>query len=128
MELNIKTSKREEIIDITSQVKEAIQQAGDSKACLIYTPHATAAIIVNENYDKAVCDDILNFLKKHIPQGKWKHDKIDGNADAHIKSSIIGPSQIIPINNGRLQLGTWQGIALAEFDGPRSRRIIIQLL
>lgn len=131
MEIKIQTKQREEIIDITDKVKEIVNENADeeSKACLVYVPHATCGIIVNENYDQAVCEDILTYLKNQIPQGKWEHDKIDNNADAHIKSSIIGPGQIIPIDeNKELQLGTWQGIALAEFDGPRSRKIITKML
>lgn len=130
MQFTIKTQKREEIIDITEKVRELVDKASDedSKACLIYVPHATCAIIINENCDKNVCEDILDYLKKAIPQGKWKHDKLDGNADSHIKASIIGPSQLVPIKNGFLQLGKWQGIALAEFDGPREREVIVQVI
>ncbi len=130
MEFTIKSSKREEIIDITQQVKDIVFKVSDedSKVCLVYVPHATCAIIVNENYDKAVCEDILNYLKKQIPEGQWEHDKIDNNADSHIKSSIIGPSQVIPIKDGKLMLGRWQGIALSEFDGPRDRRVIVNII
>jgi secondary thiamine-phosphate synthase enzyme len=130
MILKIKTSAREEILDITEKVKEAVDKESDSesKACLIYVPHATCAIIINENYDKFVCEDILDFLHKEIPAGKWKHDKIDNNADAHIKASIIGPSQIALIENKKLKLGRWQGIGLAEFDGPRERTVIIKII
>lgn len=131
MQIKIKTNKREEIIDITKQVREIVEKQANknSKACLIYVPHASCAVIVNENYDKAVCNDILTFLKNQIPAGIWEHDKIDNNADAHIKSSIIGPSQLIPINSeNKLQLGTWQDIALAEFDGPRERTVIVKIL
>lgn len=130
MEFTVKTNKREEIIDITKEVEKIVDRASDedSKACLVYVSHATCAVIVNENYDENVCEDILDFLRKLIPQGKWKHDNIDNNADAHIKASIIGPSQIIPVENGKLQLGKWQGIALAEFDGPRERKIIVKIL
>lgn len=130
MEFTVKSSKREEIIDITNQIQEIVFKASDedSKACLVYVPHATCAMIVNENYDKAVCEDILDFLRKQIPVGKWKHDKADSNADAHIKAAIIGPSQIIPIENGKLMLGRWQNIGLAEFDGPKERKIIVKIL
>jgi len=130
MEINIETTKREDIIDITNQVEKIINENANenSKACLVYASHATCAIIVNENYDKAVCKDILSFLKKQIPQGIWEHDAIDNNADSHIKASIIGPGQFIPIKDGELQLGRWQGIALAEFDGPRERSIIITII
>lgn len=130
MKINIKTTKREDIIDITNQVEKIINENANenSKACLVYVPHATCAIIINENYDKAVCRDILSFLKKQIPSGIWEHNCIDNNADAHIKSSIIGPGQFIPIENKKLQLGRWQGIALAEFDGPKNRTISITII
>ncbi len=130
MKISIKTEKEEEIIDITNQVKKITDENANenSKACLVYVPHATCSIIINENYDKAVCRDILSFLKKQIPSGIWEHNCIDNNADAHIKSSIIGPSQLIPIENKKLRLGRWQGIALAEFDGPRERSIIISII
>jgi len=129
MEFTLKTNKREEIVDITKQIEKIVSQADkNTKACLIYTPHATCAIIINENYDPNVCEDVLQLLRQQIPAGKWKHDCIDNNADSHIKASIIGPSQIIPIENGKLQLGTWQNICLAEFDGPKERKIIVKIL
>lgn len=129
MEFQIKTSKREEIVDITQEVKERVEKGADesSKACLIYVPHATCGIIVNENYDEKVCRDILSFLRNKIPQGEWEHDKIDNNADSHIKSSIIGPQQVIPIEKSKVKLGRWQGIGLTEFDGPRNRTVIIRI-
>ena len=127
MEFSVQTSKREEIVDITEQVKKLVAGKKGS-ACLVFVPHATASIIINENYDPLVCEDILNFLRKEIPQGIWKHDKIDGNADSHLKSMLLGAGKIIPMENGELQLGTWQGIALAEFDGPKMRKIIIKVL
>jgi len=129
MEFTIKTSKREEIVDITKQVEEIVDKLSDedSKACLVYALHSTCSVIVEENYDPTVCNDLLRWLKEKIPSGTWEHDKTDGNADAHIKSSILGPSQILPVENGKLQLGKWQGIALAEFDGPRERKIIIKI-
>jgi len=137
MEFTISTSKREELVDITGEVKKAVKELcekdkeksrKDTGACLVYVPHATCGIIVNENYDEKVCEDIIDYLKKQIPAGVWKHDAIDNNADSHIKASIIGPGQVIPIEGGKLQLGTWQGVALAEFDGPRQRKIIVKIL
>jgi len=131
MEIKIKTRKREEIVDITEQVKKLVEESEEGKkgkAVLVYTPHATCSIIINENYDEAVCEDILDYLRSSIPRGKWEHDKIDNNADSHIKASLLGPSQIIPIKNGELALGTWQGIGLAEFDGPRERKVIVEVL
>jgi len=130
MEFTIKSTKREEIVDITHEIEKIVDKETNekSKACLVYVPHASCAVLVNENYDKAVCEDILAFLKKQIPSGIWKHDAVDNNADAHIKASIIGPSQMIPIEQGKLQLGKWQNIALAEFDGPRERKVIVKIL
>src|SRR4030042_2882693 len=105
-EFSVKTKKRQEMIDVTSKVREII---GKSKLkeglAVVYTPHATAAIMINENYDPNVCDDVLDALNKIAPEGVWRHDQVDGNADAHIKSSIIGPSQAIPFKDGKLMLG-----------------------
>jgi secondary thiamine-phosphate synthase enzyme len=128
-EFRIKTGKKQEIVDITNYVKEIVRKSKvEEGLCVVYVPHATAAVIINENYDPSICDDILNALEKLIPKDAgYKHDRIDDNAHAHIKSGILGPSQSIPIKNGELQLGTWQGIALADFDGPRERRVIVQI-
>lgn len=122
--MNIQTSKHEEIIDITDRVQQEIPK-DFSGVCTVFIYHSTAAIIINENWDKHLPSDILACLDKLIPQGKWKHDQIDNNGAAHIKAAIIGPSISIPVKNGTLQLGQWQGIGLAEFDGPRKRHISI---
>jgi len=127
MEFTISTNKQEELIDITNQVEKLVEDK-EGNAVLVYVVHATAGIIVNENYDEAVCDDIIDYLKKSIPAGVWKHGAIDNNADSHIKASIIGPGQVIPLENGKLMLGRWQGIALAEFDGPKQRKIIVKII
>jgi secondary thiamine-phosphate synthase enzyme len=129
-EIIISSSKREELIDITSQVEEIVKESKIKEGiCVIYTPHATGAIIINENADPNICDDVLEALSKLIPAGRWRHDRIDNNADAHIKSSIIGPHATIPIKNGSLQLGTWQDCFFAELDGPRSgRKIVISII
>ena len=128
MEFTIKSSRREEILDITKEVEKIVERSENAKMCLVYVPHATCSIIVNENYDEAVCRDIIKWLKKQIPAGVWEHDKIDNNADAHIKASIVGPGQVIPVESGKLQLGRWQNIALAEFDGPRERKIMVKVM
>ncbi|UCD21034.1 MAG: YjbQ family protein [archaeon] len=122
----VKTSKREEVLDITSQVEKIVSKTKQG-ICLVYIPHATAALTINENYDQKVCDDLLDYLRKQIPKGKWKHDIHDGNGDSHIKAGIIGPSVTIPIEKGKLALGTYQGIMLCEFDGPRIRKIYVQI-
>lgn len=125
-EITVSSSKREELIDITPQIKDIVNESKVKQGiCVLYTPHATGAIIINENADPNICDDILEALSKLIPAGRWRHDRIDNNADAHIKSSIIGSSAAIPIKDGSLQLGTWQDCFFAELDGPRSRRKII---
>jgi secondary thiamine-phosphate synthase enzyme len=127
-EFRIKTSRKNQIVDITAQVSEIIQQSAvRAGICCIYTPHTTAAITVNENADPNVCEDILEALAKLIPEGSWRHDRIDNNAAAHIKASIIGPSEAIPVQDGRLLLGTWQAVMLVELDGPRERRVVVEM-
>ena len=129
-EFSVKTSKQQEITDLTKEVRDIVKKSKVKEGlCMVYVPHATCAIIVNENYDPSVCDDILLALDKAIPMhAGYKHDRVDNNAAAHIKSAIIGPSETISIKNGNLQLGTWQGIALTEFDGPRERKVIVKIL
>jgi secondary thiamine-phosphate synthase enzyme len=125
-EFMIRTHRKTELVDITARVQEAVQGSGRRDAlCCVYTPHATAGVIINENDDPQVCDDLLDALAKLFPDGVWRHDRIDGNAAAHLKSAITGPGQVIPVADGRLALGRWQAILLAEFDGPRERRVIV---
>lgn len=124
-EIKIKSSKREEIIDITKRVEEEARGIKEGLA-VVYLPHASAGLMINENNDPNINEDILEFLKKLVPKDKWKHDKLDGNADAHIKSSIMGVSKTVPVKDGKLMLGRWQSISLCEFDGPRERTIIIK--
>lgn len=127
-EFSVKTSKRQEIVDITDKVNEIIKNSKVKQGlAVVYTPHATAAITINENYDPNVCVDILDALRKLVPAGVWKHDRVDSNADAHIKSAMIGPSEAIPIKDGKLTLGTWQALMLADFDGPRNRKVIVSI-
>jgi len=128
-EFKIKTTKREEIVDITQEVRDIIKENKIKEGlCLVYVPHATAALTINENADPSVCLDFLGALARLVPQGKWQHDKIDNNGAAHIKAALIGPSLTIPIKDFSLALGTWQGIMLCEFDGPRERKIIVQII
>ncbi len=127
-EFVLKTTKKYELVDITEKVSSLIDKVGDGM-CIVYTPHATAGIIINENWDESVQKDFINLLNKLIPEGKWEHDRIDNNGAAHLKSAIIGPSKTIPIKNGKLQLGKWQSIMFCEFDGPRSeRKVIVQVI
>ncbi len=128
-EIELRTTAREEIVDITNRIEEIVKKSGVRDGlCCIFVPHATAALIINENWDENVSKDILTYLKKQIPKGIWLHDRVDGNADSHIKSALLGVSQTIPIRNSRLALGKWQGIALVELDGPKQRRVLIDII
>ena len=129
-EVYISTKKKQELIDITGKVNSIIKTSKiKNGVCNIFTSHATAAIIINENYDPNICTDLLNALDKLVPSGVWLHDRIDGNADAHIKSAILGPQETIPIKNNKLDLGRWQSCMLVELDGPRTdRKIVVTIL
>jgi len=128
--ISIQTTKKQEIIDITDKIKKIIGTLKiDHGICLIYCPHSTAGIFVNENYDPGVCRDILNKLEELIPSnGKYEHNCIDNNAHAHLKASLIGSSENFIINNKEICLGKWQNISLAEFDGPRNRQIFLKII
>ncbi len=124
----VSTSKKLQIVTVTDKVKSIVKESGvDEGICLVYVPHATAAVTINENHDPNLLDDILDSLQENIPSGKWRHDRIDGNGAAHIKAAIIGPSETIPIHDGKLMLGTWQGIMVCDFDGPRQRTVYVQV-
>lgn len=124
--LSIKTSRRVEIIDITGLVERSLEK--DSDLAVIYSPHTTTAIVINEA-ESGLLEDILDFMERLIPYGKgYRHDRIDSNADAHLKASILGNSVVVPVENGKLMLGTWQRILFIEFDGPRSRRVIVKVV
>ncbi len=126
MEFRIRTDQKYQVIDVTSQVAEVVRKADVAEGiCCVYTPHATAAVVVNENDDPQVGEDLLDALGRLIPEGIWRHDRVDGNAAAHIKASILGPSETIPVRAGRLLLGTWQAVMLVELDGPRERRLVV---
>ena len=124
--INIQSTKREELVDISSQVKELIRDnQWQNGLLLIYCTHTTAGVTINESADPSVARDILAFLGRAVPQnGDYKH--MEGNSDAHIKSSLIGCSQQLIVNDGKPVLGTWQGIFFAEFDGPRKRRVLVK--
>jgi len=126
MELKVRTSRKYEVVDLTQQIAEAVRVAHlDEGLCNVYVPHATAAIIINENDDQQIGLDLLDALDKLIPEGIWRHDQIDSNGAAHLKAAIMGPSETIPVQNGRLALGTWQAVMLVELDGPRDRKVIV---
>jgi secondary thiamine-phosphate synthase enzyme len=128
--IRINTNKKQEIIDITEIVRKIVRDSEIQEGiCIIYIPHSTAGIIINESNDKEVCYDILNKLEEIIPQiANYKHNCINKNAHAHIKASIISQSEIVIIKNSGLLLGTWQKIGFAEFDGPRERTIIVKII
>jgi len=138
MDFFVKTTKREEIVDITEEVEKAVNALLEKekkivcnkkpRIAMVYCLHTTSAIIINEVSDKDICEDLLAYLKKEIPQGKWKHDCEEGNADSHIKACLLGNSQLIPLENGKLKLGKWQRIGLVELDGPRERKIIVEII
>lgn len=126
-ELRVSTSSHTELVDITSAVQRAVSESGvQDGVCHIYVPHTTAGVTINENADPSVREDILMELNKIIPlQDNYKH--LEGNAAAHIKASVVGSSETILVEGGRLVLGTWQGIFFCEFDGPRSRRVLTKV-
>lgn len=126
--LEIRTTSRSEIIDITDKIQKIISDSKiKSGICVIYVPHTTAGIIVNENYDPSVRIDILESLEKIAPVlARYKHT--EGNADSHIKTSLAGSTATLLIEDGKILLGSWQGIMFCEFDGPRTRKLVIKIL
>ena len=127
--INITTTNREGLYDITPQVAECVKESGIKSGFVnVYAQGATAAIMIQENWDDSVQQDVIDLLRKLIPKGIWKHDIQDGNADSHLKAGIVGPSETIPIVNGKMGLSTWQNIFFCEFDGPRSNRNIMVTL
>lgn len=124
--ITVATRQRETLVDITEQVREVVRASGVSDGLVsVYVQGATAAMMIQENWDESVQTDVVNFLRQIIPQGVWLHDAQDGNGDAHLKAGLVGPSEAIPIIDGELGLSTWQNIFLCEFDGPRTERRIV---
>ncbi|MBW2673529.1 MAG: YjbQ family protein [Deltaproteobacteria bacterium] len=127
--ITFSTTSREEIVDITQKVREVVSAHGrDHELCSLYALGATAAIMIQENWDPNIQIDVLRCLRTIIPRGQWLHDRVDGNGDAHIKAGIIGPSEVVPIEKGQILLSTWQNIFFCEFDGPRTKRTVIVTL
>lgn len=124
------TDQRETLVDITEQVRACVRDSGIRTGLVsVYVQGATAAIMIQENWDDSVQTDVVNFLRKLIPQGVWLHDRQDGNGDAHLKAGLIGPSETIPISDNEPGLSTWQNIFVCEFDGPRrERRVVCTLI
>ncbi|RLG89027.1 MAG: YjbQ family protein [Thermoprotei archaeon] len=128
-EFYVSTKNRFEVVNISSKVEEVVRKSGISNGiALVFLPHATAALIANE-YEPRIVSDYIEWVKKNIPpDAPWRHNEIDNNAHAHIASAIIESSRIFPVINGRLVRGTWQEIMLLELDGPRNRRVVVQVL
>ncbi len=126
--ISVNTNNRTEMLDITTEIQRVVQESNKKEGlCIIFIPHTTAAITINENADPDVLRDILQELEKVIPfDDNYRH--LEGNSAAHIKSSLIGSSISVIIENGQLKLGTWQGIVFCEFDGPRTRKVWIKII
>jgi len=126
-ELNVKTPKREILLNITGKINEIVRESTVKEGvCRLFVPHTTAGLTINENADPAVIKDVIMYLNKLIPQNSgFSH--MEGNSDAHIKTTLTGSNLEVIIHNGMLALGTWQGIMFAEYDGPRHRKVYVQL-
>jgi secondary thiamine-phosphate synthase enzyme len=124
--LQLQTDKRETLVDISAQVEGVIARSGLKQGLVnVYAQGATAAIMIQENWDQSVQTDVVNLLRKMIPQGVWLHDVQDGNGDSHLKAGLVGPSETVPIIDGKLGLSRWQHIFFCEFDGPRNDRRVV---
>ena len=128
MILSVKTSTRTELIDITSRIAEQVNKSGiRAGLCMLYVPHTTGAVTINESADPSVRSDILMVLNQIVPwEANYQH--LEGNSPAHVKATLVGASELLAIENGALVLGTWQGIFFCEFDGPRTRKIHVRIL
>nr|HID58215.1 YjbQ family protein [Desulfobacterales bacterium] len=126
--VTVKTASKTELIDITQEVRKAVRSLNITDGiCMLYVPHTTAAITINESADPSVKFDILMVLNQVVPwDANYRH--LEGNSPAHVKATLIGPSELIPVEGGELRLGTWQGIFFCEFDGPRTRKVYIRSL
>lgn len=126
--LEVKSRTRTEFLDITAEVQEIIRSSGiKDGVCTLFVQHTTAGITVNEGADPAVQRDMITFLNQRVP-ADYYYSHAEGNSDAHIKTSLVGSSLSIPVDGGKLLLGTWQAVYLCEFDGPRPRKIVVKLL
>jgi secondary thiamine-phosphate synthase enzyme len=132
MYIAIKTGQKTELIDITSKVQETVlsmckEKEIENGLCMIYVPHTTAAVTINESADPSVKTDIVMILNKIVPwEAEYRH--MEGNSPAHVKSVLVGASELVAVKNKKLELGTWQGIIFCEFDGPRTRKVNIRLV
>ena len=124
------TSRREQRVDITESVREVVARTGVREGLVaLYAQGATGALMIQENWDESVARDVVTLLAGLVPRGVWEHDRQDGNGDAHLKAGLVGPSETIPLIEGRLGLSQWQNIFFCEFDGPRDeRKVVVSVL
>jgi secondary thiamine-phosphate synthase enzyme len=124
--ITIRTDRKSSLYDITDEVINAVRESGISNGLVsVYARGSTAAIMIQENWDQSVQNDVVNLLNKMIPSGIWEHDRQDNNGDSHLKAGLVGPSETIPVINGKPGLSAWQNVFFCEFDGPREKREIV---
>jgi secondary thiamine-phosphate synthase enzyme len=129
-EIRLTTDRKTQLVDITEQVRESLGEAAGRTAALVYVPHTTAAVTINEHLDPALLEDVEEAIARIVDDGwNWRHDDVDGpNAPSHMRASLLGPQVLVPLDGGRLALGTYQGIFFCEFDGPRERKVYVATL
>ena len=129
-EISLRTERRTQLLDITPQVEEALNAANGAAAALVYVPHTTAGVTINEDIDPKLADDLEQAMEKIVEDGwSWRHDDADGpNAPSHVRASLMSPEVLVPLREGRLALGRYQGIFFCEFDGPRERKVYVTAL
>ena len=124
--IRFSTHRSQELVDITEPVQAVVERSGITEGLVhVYAQGATAAVMIQENWDESVQEDVIDFLSKQIPKGVWKHDAQDGNGDAHLKAGLVGPSETVPLIAGKLGLSRWQNLFFCEFDGPRHDRTVV---
>ncbi len=127
--IRVKTTKHTSVVNITPQVKDIVSRSGVKDGlCIVYVPHTTACVFINEGADPDVVKDIIYMLEKLVPWNDPRYEHGEGNSAAHIRSAVIGNSRVIPVVDGKLALGTWESVFLAEFDGPRERKVIVKVI
>ena len=129
-EISLKTDRRTQLLDITDQVEQALNEANGAAAALVYVPHTTAGVTINEDIDPELANDLEQAMEKIVEDGwNWRHDDADGpNAPSHVRASLISPEVLVPLQEGKLALGRYQGIFFCEFDGPRERKVYVTAL
>lgn len=129
-EISLKTERRTQLLDITKEVEDALNGANGVAAALVYVPHTTAGVTINEDIDPVLANDLEQAMEKIVEDGwSWRHDDADGpNAPSHVRASLMSPEVLVPLREGRLALGRYQGIFFCEFDGPRDRKVYVTAL